>query len=128
NTIADHAMDPVFVILQLEPEKLARLASVPTPRDTRVSPLLTKESTSQIRNGSDHGMIGDAGNGNPGSVFVQGASHVVNGNAELTLVGSERVSSGPKDVVIALSVGEKGDGSLPSSVANEEVAATPFEV
>ncbi|GKF36917.1 hypothetical protein Tco_0113675 [Tanacetum coccineum] len=45
NKIVDHAMDHVFVILQLEPEKLARPANVPTPRDTRVSPSFTKEST-----------------------------------------------------------------------------------
>ncbi|GKD20663.1 hypothetical protein Tco_1222366, partial [Tanacetum coccineum] len=31
----------------------------------------------------------------------------------------ERVSSGPNDVVVALSAGEKGDGLTPSSVAGE---------
>nr|GEW95658.1 hypothetical protein [Tanacetum cinerariifolium] len=43
------------------------------------------------------------------------------------VVGSEHVSSGPSDVVVAYSVGEKGDGSLPSSVVDEEAAANPFE-
>ncbi|GJX12105.1 hypothetical protein Tco_0201964 [Tanacetum coccineum] len=37
-----------------------------------------------------------------------------------TVRGSECVSSGLTDVVVALFVGEKGDGSLPSSAADEE--------
>nr|GFA18613.1 hypothetical protein [Tanacetum cinerariifolium] len=37
--------------------------------------------------------------------------------------GSKRVSSGPTDVVVALSVGEKGDGSLLSFATNEEATA-----
>ncbi|GKE82072.1 hypothetical protein Tco_1552072, partial [Tanacetum coccineum] len=131
NTIADHAMDPVSVILQLELEKLARPASVPTLRDTRVSPFLTKESTvtpvcSSLELLSNTIPSSSATLLEPNEEW--GASHVVDGNAELTLVRSERVSSGPNDVVVALSSVEKGDGSLPSSVADEEVAATPSEV
>ncbi|GJR68613.1 hypothetical protein Tco_0014678 [Tanacetum coccineum] len=37
-----------------------------------------------------------------------------------------RVSSGPNDVVVSLSTGEKGDGLDPSSAAGEDVAANPF--
>ncbi|GJS66600.1 hypothetical protein Tco_0681164 [Tanacetum coccineum] len=48
--------------------------------------------------------------------------------AEVTVVGLERVSSGPSDVVVALSVGEKVDGSLPSFTADEETNANPFWV
>ncbi|GKC67329.1 hypothetical protein Tco_1099927 [Tanacetum coccineum] len=63
-------------------------------------------------------MTGDAGNGKPIEVFVQGISHAVD--------GSGRVSFGLSDVVIALSVGKKDDGSLPSSGVAEETAAAPF--
>nr|GEX06496.1 hypothetical protein [Tanacetum cinerariifolium] len=42
--------------------------------------------------------------------------------------GSERVSSSASDVVVALSVGEKGDGFVPSSIIDEEAAATPFGI
>ncbi|GJS44858.1 hypothetical protein Tco_0594979 [Tanacetum coccineum] len=45
NTISKHAVEPLSVILQLEPEKLARLANVHASKDARVSPYLVKEST-----------------------------------------------------------------------------------
>ncbi|GKF68615.1 hypothetical protein Tco_0198294, partial [Tanacetum coccineum] len=48
-----------------------------------------------------------------GSVFVQGISHVLDDVAEVTVVGLKHVSSDPTDVVVALSVGEKCDSSLP---------------
>ncbi|GKB97143.1 hypothetical protein Tco_0983280, partial [Tanacetum coccineum] len=38
---------------------------------------------------------------------------------------SGRVSSGPNDVVVSLSAGEKGDGFDPSSAAGEDDAANP---
>nr|GEW48497.1 hypothetical protein [Tanacetum cinerariifolium] len=153
NTITEHAMDPVSIILQLEPEKLAHPMSVPTLRDTRVSPLLTKESTvtlvcssleflsytipysfvaflepnkgwvNAMVNGPDHEITGDAGNGNSGSVF-----HVIDDDVEFALVGLKRVSFGPNDVVVALYTGDKGDGFLPSFVADEEAPATPSGV
>ncbi|GJV51840.1 hypothetical protein Tco_1447581 [Tanacetum coccineum] len=47
---------------------------------------------------------------------------------ELAEVGSGRASSGPNDVVVALSVGEKGDGLVPSSAAGEEAADNSFGV
>ncbi|GKD54470.1 hypothetical protein Tco_1287857, partial [Tanacetum coccineum] len=37
-------------------------------------------------------------------------------------------SFGPSDVVVALSIGEKGDGFMPSSTVDEEAAATPSGV
>ncbi|GJY45788.1 hypothetical protein Tco_0434851 [Tanacetum coccineum] len=70
--------------------------------------------------GPSHEMTDSATDANPRSVFMQGASHVVDNDAELTLIGSERVSAGPSDVDVALSVGGKGDGSLPSSTVDEE--------
>ncbi|GJZ56274.1 hypothetical protein Tco_0611467 [Tanacetum coccineum] len=57
-----------------------------------------------------------------------GTSHVLDDAAEVTVVGSELVSSSITDVVVALAAGEKGDGSLPSSVVDEEAAANPFGV
>ncbi|GKD82738.1 hypothetical protein Tco_1349577, partial [Tanacetum coccineum] len=45
NKISKHATEPLSVILQLEPEKLARPADVPTSRDAHVSPPIAKEST-----------------------------------------------------------------------------------
>ncbi|GKE29504.1 hypothetical protein Tco_1444888, partial [Tanacetum coccineum] len=56
-----------------------------------------------------------------GGVFAQGTSHVFDDVAEVTVVGSERISSGLTDVVVALSAGEKGDGSTPSSTIKEVV-------
>ncbi|GKF52017.1 hypothetical protein Tco_0148484, partial [Tanacetum coccineum] len=47
---------------------------------------------------------------------------------ELVEVGSGRASSGPNDVVVALSVGEKGDGLVPCSAAGEEAASNSFGV
>ncbi|GJV13873.1 hypothetical protein Tco_1355414 [Tanacetum coccineum] len=57
-----------------------------------------------------------------------GISHVLDDVAEVTTVGSERVSSGHTDVVVALSVGEKGDGSFPSSAIDEEPVANHSRV
>ncbi|GKA18644.1 hypothetical protein Tco_0698559 [Tanacetum coccineum] len=45
NKISKHATEPLSVILQLEPKKLARPANVPPSRDARVSPSIAKEST-----------------------------------------------------------------------------------
>ncbi|GJV17514.1 hypothetical protein Tco_1362837 [Tanacetum coccineum] len=149
-----HVIEPLSVILQLEPEKLARPANVPASRDALVSPIVVKESivtpafasvdlpsntvpTSSVAilepneewenamvDGPDHEMTDRATDANLGSVFVQGSSHTVDNDSELTLIRSERVSSGLSDVVMALSFGGKGDGSLPSSTIDKKVAAT----
>ncbi|GKF61427.1 hypothetical protein Tco_0181481, partial [Tanacetum coccineum] len=66
--------------------------------------------------GPDHEMTDRAAD----NVFVQDTSHVVDDDVELALVGSELVSFGPGDVVVAFFAGEKGDGSLPSSTADEK--------
>ncbi|GKA24842.1 hypothetical protein Tco_0710875 [Tanacetum coccineum] len=60
--------------------------------------------------------------------FVQGISVALEGAVELVEVGSRRASSGPNDVVVTLSVGEKGDGLVPSSAAGEEAAAISSRV
>ncbi|GJW86372.1 hypothetical protein Tco_0161712 [Tanacetum coccineum] len=69
-------------------------------------------------------MVDAAANSNPGDVFVQGVSHVVDDVTKLTVVGSERASSSPGDVVVAIFVGEKGDGSVPSSTIKENLFIT----
>ncbi|GKC48150.1 hypothetical protein Tco_1065872 [Tanacetum coccineum] len=152
--IYEHAAESLSVILQLEPGKLARLVNVPASRDACVFPPLVNESivtlaskslelpsntipisstatlqpnkewVNAMFDGPDHEMTDRAAD----NVFVQDASHVVDDDVELALVGSEHVSSGPGDVVVAFSAGEKGDGSLPSSTADEKVAATIFGV
>ncbi|GJW00678.1 hypothetical protein Tco_1555929 [Tanacetum coccineum] len=158
NKISEHAAEPLSVILQLEPKKLTRPANIPALRDTRVSPPLVKESTvtrisesfelpsnvvpssstaalepneewvNAMVDGSDHEMTDDIVNAKSGSMFVQGASYVVDDDTKLTVIGSERISSDPSNVVMALSVGEKGDGYVPTSTVNEEAAATPYRV
>ncbi|GJU95093.1 hypothetical protein Tco_1319849 [Tanacetum coccineum] len=45
NKISEHAAKPLLVILQLEPKKLVRPTNVPTPRDSCISPPVTKDST-----------------------------------------------------------------------------------
>ncbi|GJZ82278.1 hypothetical protein Tco_0647451 [Tanacetum coccineum] len=119
----------------LEPEKLAHPANVPTSRDVHVSPPIAKESTVTLASKSFELSTNVvpapsvvALEQHEESVFVQGISHVLDDVAEVTVVGSECVSSSPTNVVVALSVGEKGDGSLPSSIADEEAAANPSRV
>ncbi|GJU74781.1 hypothetical protein Tco_1266186 [Tanacetum coccineum] len=119
NKIFEYAIESLSVILQLEPEKLVRPANVPIPRDTRVSPPITKESTvipiSKSLELSANVVLAS---------FVvaleqneeQGTSYVLDDVAEVTVVGSERGSFGFTDVVVALSASEKGDGSAPSTV------------
>ncbi|GKA59218.1 hypothetical protein Tco_0758531 [Tanacetum coccineum] len=138
------------VILHLEAEKLARPTNVPTPRDTRSSPPIAKESTmthvskslelsinvvpassivtseqneEQVYaaiDGSDLKMAGSDVPSKSEGVFVQGVSRIMDDVVEVAAVESERVSSGPTDVVVALSTDGKGDVLIPSSVAGEE--------
>ncbi|GKD28893.1 hypothetical protein Tco_1239671, partial [Tanacetum coccineum] len=150
NKISEHATESLSVILQLEPKKLVRSDNVPTPRDTRASPYIAKElivtpvskslelsvnvvPASSIvaseRNeeqvyaavdGSDLEMADSVVPSKSGGVFVQGVSRILDDVVEVAAVESERVSSGPTDVVVALSVDGKGDVLIPSSVAGEE--------
>nr|GEY98209.1 hypothetical protein [Tanacetum cinerariifolium] len=140
--ISKYDVKPLSIILQLELEKLFRLANVPILRDTRVSPPITKESTmtpvskslelsanvilassvvaleqneeqaSVAVDGSNFKMTDGAAHSKYGGVFVQGTSHVLDDVAEVTVVGSERLSSGLTDVVVALSASEKGEGRV----------------
>nr|GEU73691.1 hypothetical protein [Tanacetum cinerariifolium] len=151
NKISEYTAEPLSVILWLEPKKLVHPDNFPILRDTRVSPSIAKESTvtpvsqslelsanfvpassvvaleqneeqvSDVVDGSDLEMTDGAVHSNSGGVFVQGTSRSLDDVAEVTVVGSERVSSGLIDVVVALSAREKGDGSAPSSTVKEVV-------
>ncbi|GJT34115.1 hypothetical protein Tco_0924534 [Tanacetum coccineum] len=151
NKISEYAIEPLSVILQLEPKKLVRPANVPIPRDTRVSPLITKDSTmipvskslelsanvvpaslavsleqneeqvSAVVDGSDLKITDGAARSKSEGVFVQGTFYVLDDVAEVTVVGSKRVSFGLTDVVVALYAGDKGDGSALSSTVKEVV-------
>ncbi|GJR08230.1 hypothetical protein Tco_0790882 [Tanacetum coccineum] len=156
--ISEYASEPLYVILQLKPEKLARSANVLASRDARVSPPIVKESTvtpafeslelpanvipassvvaseqnkewvNVMVDGLNPEMTDGATHAKSESAFVHGTSHVLDDVAEVTTVGSEYVSSGPTDVVMALFVGDICDGSLLSSAADEEAAANPSRV
>ncbi|GJV05313.1 hypothetical protein Tco_1338882 [Tanacetum coccineum] len=133
--ISEYAAEPLSVILQLKPEKLVRPANVPIPRDTRVSSPIAKESTvtpvskslelsANVAPDSSTVVLEQ----NEESVFVQGVSHILDDVVKVTTVESKHVSSGPIDVVVALSVGGKGYVLIPSSVAGEEAAANSSRV
>ncbi|GKB88792.1 hypothetical protein Tco_0961064 [Tanacetum coccineum] len=158
NKILEHATEPLSVILQLKPEKVVRSANIPTSGDVLVSPPIVNELTmtpaskslelstnvvpasstisfeqneervNAMVDGSDLKMTDGVAPSKSGSVFVEGVSHILDDVVEVTAVGSKLVSFGPTDVVVALSVGEKGDGLVPSSVAGEEAAANSFGV
>nr|GEU55442.1 hypothetical protein [Tanacetum cinerariifolium] len=149
--ISEYATEPLSVILQLEPEKLVHSANVPIPRDTHVSPHIAKESTvtlvfeslelsanvfptssaialeqneeqvSVVVDRSDLEMTDGAAHSKSEGVYVHGTSHVLDDVAEVTVVGSKRVSFGHIDVVMGHSAGEKGDGSAPSSTVEERI-------
>ncbi|GJU25832.1 hypothetical protein Tco_1164453 [Tanacetum coccineum] len=106
---------------------------IPTSRDARVSPPIAKESTMTHAFESLKLPVNVVPTSSVVALeqnedaFVQGTSHVLDDVAEVTAVGSKRVSSGPTDVV-SLSVGEKGDGSLLSSTTDEEAVVNPSRV
>nr|GFD23662.1 hypothetical protein [Tanacetum cinerariifolium] len=67
--------------------------------------------------GPDHEMTNGAVNAKPGSMFVHGTSYVVDDATKLTVIGPKRVSSGPSDIVVALSVGEKAEWLPPRTLS-----------
>ncbi|GKE61550.1 hypothetical protein Tco_1511917, partial [Tanacetum coccineum] len=131
NKIFKFASEPLSVILQLETEKLVRPANVPISRDARVSPPIAKEST--MTPASESLELSANVVPAPSAVASEqneewGTSYVLDDVAEVTVVGSGHVSFGLTDVVVALSAGEKGDGSLPSSAPDENATANPSRV
>nr|GEW42646.1 hypothetical protein [Tanacetum cinerariifolium] len=151
-------MAPFVPGAQDDLQKLVRPANVLTLRDACVSPLISKESTvtpasksldfssnvvpassivasernkecvNAMVNGPDSEMTEGATHAKSESTFMQHTSYVLDDVAEVTVVGSVHVSSSITDVVVALSAGDKGDGSLPSSATDEEATAKPFGV
>nr|GEU69533.1 hypothetical protein [Tanacetum cinerariifolium] len=147
------SVEPLSVILQLEPEKFVRPANIPTSRDDRVSPPIAKESTvtpafeslelsanvvlspfvvafeqneewvNTMVDGPGVEMTDGAAYSKSGGVFMQGISHVLYDVAEVSMVGSGHVSLGLTDVVVVLFAGEKGDSSLNSFATDEEAIA-----
>ncbi|GKD84276.1 hypothetical protein Tco_1351115, partial [Tanacetum coccineum] len=129
--ISAHSTEPLLVILQLEPEKLARSANVPPLMDARVSPPTTTELTmTPSSKPLELSTYADLTSSIAASEHNEemGISVALEDAVELVEVGSGRASSGPNDVVVALSAGEKGDGLVPSSVGGKEAAANSSKV
>nr|GEU43419.1 hypothetical protein [Tanacetum cinerariifolium] len=118
----------LLVILQLEAKKLARPVNVPTSRDARVSPPIKKEST--VTPASKSLEFSSNADLTPSVVASEhneeiGISVALGYAVDLVDVGSGCAFFDPNDVVVSFSVGEKGDGLVPSFVTGEEVAANP---
>ncbi|GKD06861.1 hypothetical protein Tco_1186546 [Tanacetum coccineum] len=114
----------------LEPAKLVRPANVPALREVRVS-LPPNELT--VTPASKSLELSTNVNFTASVVASEhneemGISVALDDAVKLVEVGSGHVSSGPNDVVVALSAHEKGDGLDPSYVAGEEAAANPYGV
>ncbi|GJX77712.1 hypothetical protein Tco_0360201 [Tanacetum coccineum] len=137
--ICFNTAEPLSVILYLEPKKLARPTNVPASRDTHVFPPLVKESTmTHVFKSLEFPFTVIPASSTAAlepneewvNVMVDGTEHemtdgVVNAKPSSMV---RACSSGPSEVVVALSIGEKGDGSMPSSTVDEEAAATPSGV
>ncbi|GKC11611.1 hypothetical protein Tco_1008393, partial [Tanacetum coccineum] len=90
------------------------------PLDARVSPSTIKESTMTLASKSLE--LSTNVDLTASTVDSKHNEEMVNAEdvVELAEVESGHASSSPNDVVVALSVGEKGDGLVPSSAAGEE--------
>nr|GFA81796.1 hypothetical protein [Tanacetum cinerariifolium] len=126
NKISKHTTEPLSVILQLKLDKLARPTNeFPTnvvPAPSTIASEKNEERMNAMVDGPDPEITDGATNAKPESVFMRGTSCALDDIVRVNEVGSERASSNPSDVVVALSAGKKGDGSLPSSAADEEAA------
>nr|GEY20652.1 hypothetical protein [Tanacetum cinerariifolium] len=146
NKISEHASEPLSVILQLEPEKLARPANVPTSRDARVSHPITKESSNEfsrvqgellslaVNAGFERGLTRPA---NVPTSRDARVSHPITKESTVTpaskslelstntyLTSSVVASEHNEEMVNA----EKGDGLVPSFAVGEDAAANPSGV
>nr|GEW36232.1 hypothetical protein [Tanacetum cinerariifolium] len=127
-----HASEPLSVILHLEPKKLARPVNVPTSRDARVSPPIKKEST--VTPASKSLELSSNANLTPFVVASEHNEEIVNAQVDgsdpdmTNDIAAAKVGVcffHPNDVVVSLSVGEKGDGLVPSFATGKEAAANP---
>nr|GEU99892.1 hypothetical protein [Tanacetum cinerariifolium] len=116
----------IFVLTSKEHESTVTLVSTSLELISNTVPTSSfaalgsnEEWVNAMVDGPGNEMVDGAANAKPENVFVQGASHVVDDATELTVTGSECVSFGPGNVVVALSAGEKGDGYAPSSTVEE---------
>ncbi|GJY97455.1 hypothetical protein Tco_0514365 [Tanacetum coccineum] len=100
----------------------------PPLRDARVSPPTIKESTMTLASKSLE--LSANVDLTTSAIDSEHNEEMVNAEdaVELAEVESGRASSSPDDVMVALFVGEKGDGLVPSSVAGEEAADNSFGV
>ncbi|GJU71000.1 retrovirus-related pol polyprotein from transposon TNT 1-94 [Tanacetum coccineum] len=119
NKITEHAVEPLSVILQLEPEKLARLANVSASRDARVSPPVVKEST--VTPASASLKL-------PSNTVLTSSGVVLEPNEDWTNTMVDGPDHEMTDRAADANLGRKGDGFMPSSTIDEEVVATPFGV
>ncbi|GJY97045.1 hypothetical protein Tco_0513955, partial [Tanacetum coccineum] len=115
-------------ISQFVPRAHDRLAEA-SPWDACVSHPIAKESTVTLASTSLELLSNivptssaAALEPNEEGCVCAGCSHVIDNVTELTVTGSDCASSGPSDVVVALSVGEKCDGSVHSSTIKEVAA------
>ncbi|GKC88793.1 hypothetical protein Tco_1149442, partial [Tanacetum coccineum] len=88
NKISDHVVDPLFVLLQLEPKNLAHPTNVPSSIDTSTSSLVIESTVNEdwmnvMVDVPENEMTGDVGNGKPIDVFVHGISHAMDGSGRV---------------------------------------------
>ncbi|GJZ21958.1 hypothetical protein Tco_0558997 [Tanacetum coccineum] len=105
--------------------KSLELSANVVPASSSVALEQNEEQVSDAVDGSDFEMTDGVAHSKSEGVFIQGTFHVLDDVAEVTVVGSERISSGLTDVVVALYAGEKGDGFAPSSTVEDVFGFVP---
>ncbi|GKB54123.1 hypothetical protein Tco_0904876 [Tanacetum coccineum] len=145
NKVVDHSAHPLFAIIELEPDRLACAAVVPTPRVVGVSPPFLKELTVTstpslvelfLKDPPPSSTIASEQNEEWLSGVGHRVSEDVNQVESSSIQESGFASSGFADVVIALMIGEKQCGSPYSSDvlvtaladAGDAVVAAPSRV
>nr|GEV71990.1 hypothetical protein [Tanacetum cinerariifolium] len=112
--------EPIHISKQMFASDSLKLPANVVLASAAVASEQNEEWVNSMVDGPDLEMTDGAAPAKSESVFAQGISYALDDVAGVTAVGSERVSSRPTNVV-----GEKGDGSLPSSAADEEATANP---
>nr|GEV38289.1 hypothetical protein [Tanacetum cinerariifolium] len=123
NKIFEYAAKPLSVILQLKPENLVHPTNVPIPKDPHVSSPIAKESsvTPVPKSFELFANVAPVSSVVASEQNEEQVNAVVDGSdfEMADAVESKRIFSVPTDVVAALSVGRKGDGSITSSTIKE---------
>nr|GEY35623.1 hypothetical protein [Tanacetum cinerariifolium] len=128
NKISEHAIEPLSESTVIPASKSLELSANVDPTNFVVASKHNKEMVSAEVDGSDPKMTDDTINVKFGHDFMHGMFVVLDDAVELAGVGSGYVSSGPNDVVVSLSAGEKGDGLTPFFVTGEEAVVNPSRV